>query len=793
MRGLGRIVLGAAAAAMMALPAQAAAAPPPNDAFAAATEIAPAGGAVDGTNADATFEDGEPDHAGSGYGALHSVWFRWTAPVSGPARVATCGSAFNTRVGVYTGAAVGALAPVAANEDSAGPTCPGTAWSEVSFDAAAGTTYRIAVDTSGGVDAAGAPDFMTSTTRGPIALRLVAPPGSEPQHPQPPQGDAATTPATKVPRRVQRGVRIPRLIASCGPETPKGNAHCERGHLVFPTEVVVERFRAKLSELGIASTIVDVARTGAGSAANPAQTRALRERGAGGELMRAKIKLVTPDGEDETLTMSTKRDIATDELIEIRYTAFDLEKDKRAIAEERERLREAAEKLADELRKKAPKSRCLPIAAGETPKQIEARFPKPGATPYGEAIEALSKLGCDVLIARTVRGRPSIPTSYVKSVVRVDPKTDTVYVELAQPGHHDFVFTIRENPAEFASLASRANIPIGTDGNLTVSERQLNRFTVQVIERATGRLVAGAPVTFAGTTQTTDGNGETTFVVKVPTAGELRLSAEVLGMEGWRTVRAIDRDGRPFVSMAGRQIVRSTKGLYAGSVEAELELAKSLPVVPANLGSGNVGAVGSVPRVRQADVTTFDARGGQYTGSHNVVAVANDSNVLVGAAPGLVALAGGASEQAAARAALRQGAGPLELLGAIVGGLRGAIDAGVANIRTALGGTQQAAIVAIADALRAPTPGLISDKGLGVISTGGGNLIGQAGGNLISDNGASVISVGGGNLIGQAGGNLIGQAGGNLIGQAGGNVVAPDACGCIPVYGGKVISTGGLN
>lgn len=97
---------------------------------------------------EATKEFGEPEHAGDPGGA--SVWYSWTPPESGLASVNTCGSSFDTLLAVYTGASVRALTPVAASDDSLGPTCPFTAGSEVKFRVTAGSTYRIAVDGAGG-------------------------------------------------------------------------------------------------------------------------------------------------------------------------------------------------------------------------------------------------------------------------------------------------------------------------------------------------------------------------------------------------------------------------------------------------------------------------------------------------------------------------------------------------------------------------------------------------------------------------------------------------------------------
>lgn len=124
--------------ATAALTGSALAAPPANDAFVAAAELTGRSIAVAGSNKDATKELGEPDHAGRPGGA--SVWYRWTAPASGRATISTCGSDFDTLLAAYTGDAVVALEEVASNDDSCG------LQSAISFAAAVGTTYRIAVD-----------------------------------------------------------------------------------------------------------------------------------------------------------------------------------------------------------------------------------------------------------------------------------------------------------------------------------------------------------------------------------------------------------------------------------------------------------------------------------------------------------------------------------------------------------------------------------------------------------------------------------------------------------------------
>jgi|GEM_PF-2268051 len=111
---------------------------PANDNFASAQMIAGSSGSVTGSNAGATRELGEPNHAGVAGQA--SVWYRWQAPSSGAIAFATIGSSFDTLLAVYTGNSVGALTEVASNDDRLGTA------SLVSFNAIAGQTYRIAVD-----------------------------------------------------------------------------------------------------------------------------------------------------------------------------------------------------------------------------------------------------------------------------------------------------------------------------------------------------------------------------------------------------------------------------------------------------------------------------------------------------------------------------------------------------------------------------------------------------------------------------------------------------------------------
>lgn len=120
-------------------------APPPpgpaNDNFANAITLQTVAGGVMGNNFNATMETGEPNHEDFPGGA--SVWYSWTATASGPVTFDTVGSDFDTTLAAYTGSAVNALHEIASNDDI---TLAQFVQSRITFNAVAGTTYRIAVD-----------------------------------------------------------------------------------------------------------------------------------------------------------------------------------------------------------------------------------------------------------------------------------------------------------------------------------------------------------------------------------------------------------------------------------------------------------------------------------------------------------------------------------------------------------------------------------------------------------------------------------------------------------------------
>jgi hypothetical protein len=114
---------------------------PANDSFINAQTLNGSSGSVLGTNKNATKESGEPNHAGNAGGA--SVWYNWTPSVSGPITFNTDRSP-DTLLSIYTGSAVNNLSNVVANDDE--NVNPAVTTSRVTFNAIAGTTYRIAVD-----------------------------------------------------------------------------------------------------------------------------------------------------------------------------------------------------------------------------------------------------------------------------------------------------------------------------------------------------------------------------------------------------------------------------------------------------------------------------------------------------------------------------------------------------------------------------------------------------------------------------------------------------------------------
>jgi hypothetical protein len=110
-----------------------------SDYFSNAVALAGLSGLVSGQNSNATFEVGEPLHAGKVGGK--SVWYSWTAPVTGVASFTTLGSTFDTLLAIYTGTNVAFLTPIDSDVDG-GPDYT----AKTLFNAINKQQYFIAID-----------------------------------------------------------------------------------------------------------------------------------------------------------------------------------------------------------------------------------------------------------------------------------------------------------------------------------------------------------------------------------------------------------------------------------------------------------------------------------------------------------------------------------------------------------------------------------------------------------------------------------------------------------------------
>ncbi len=144
---------------------------PVNDNFTNRTALAGTSLAITATNAFATKEAGEPNHASNAGG--HSLWWTWTSPGIGTVKLNTAGSSFTTLLGVYTGSSVSNLTAVASNIGNG--RAGGTA--QVAFNVTTGTQYQIAVDGFNG--ASGVIDlslnFSLDTTAPMVSISSPAP------------------------------------------------------------------------------------------------------------------------------------------------------------------------------------------------------------------------------------------------------------------------------------------------------------------------------------------------------------------------------------------------------------------------------------------------------------------------------------------------------------------------------------------------------------------------------------------------------------------------------------------
>jgi len=110
--------------------------PPDNDSFEARAVLSGTNLTVRTDNRLASSEPNEPNHAG--LSASHSVWWTWTAPVTGKFAVQTVGSSYRTVIAVYQGTVLSNLTALTAS--AAYPEA------RVCFLAEEGETYQFALD-----------------------------------------------------------------------------------------------------------------------------------------------------------------------------------------------------------------------------------------------------------------------------------------------------------------------------------------------------------------------------------------------------------------------------------------------------------------------------------------------------------------------------------------------------------------------------------------------------------------------------------------------------------------------
>jgi len=113
---------------------------PDNDNFAARIPLYGTNVTAGGSNVGATVEPNEPDPS---FSAAKSVWWTWTAPVSGYVTLTTAGSTFDTMLTVFSGTDLTNLNLIAYNDTE-------TNTSQVHFNATAGTAYQIDIDGADG-------------------------------------------------------------------------------------------------------------------------------------------------------------------------------------------------------------------------------------------------------------------------------------------------------------------------------------------------------------------------------------------------------------------------------------------------------------------------------------------------------------------------------------------------------------------------------------------------------------------------------------------------------------------
>ncbi len=128
---------------------------PKNDNFGSRFTLTGTSGQTTSNNDGATRETNEPFH--EGLVTSSSVWWEWTAPVSGMVTFDSMGSSFPSLVAVYTGPSISSLTPVIDDD---------VALDLETFDATGNVTYLIAVDIDSTLGNTGDVDLSWNLTPG---------------------------------------------------------------------------------------------------------------------------------------------------------------------------------------------------------------------------------------------------------------------------------------------------------------------------------------------------------------------------------------------------------------------------------------------------------------------------------------------------------------------------------------------------------------------------------------------------------------------------------------------------
>lgn len=418
------------------------------------------------------------------------------------------------------------------------------------------------------------------------------------------------------------------------------------------------------------------------------------------------------------------------------------------------------------------------------------------------AVSWLIKNKCEYVL-RTIPTRGTVDRYVLRAKVEKStlPGGKILVVDLADPVLSDFVFGFRES----RNAGSKMSFDV-RDWALTSGSTQ-NTFTVQVLERLTGRFVQGVTVEVsyreagavaAGTRRlVTNAQGEVTFQLLLPVPGTLRVDAIVYGrngrnMEGDTNIPVKTRTGDVWTT-GGRRLVKAGSGWKLQSSAAARrpisswnQLAAAVTSMPP-LEYGRLDAlaadqVAPILRLAQVNALAIALTTGMRIRFEDALKIAQSSVPPVSSFRTMLLGTGMTPIQLSIGGSLLPGTSGPSLVNACPG---------ITNVN----GTMRNVSGTCVDLNPSNATGEIVMGSEGVIAAGSGNanttdssnVIAAGGGNATNSGVAQVISAGGANVISAGGGNIIGSAAGNLIGPAGGNLIGPAAGNMMPTYGGSLM------